>query len=114
MTTDHDPIDPRRLLPRARDVFARAARMQDLHGQAQAQALADTYQALQAAAQQARQAAQADPVIQRLNARINGSDGPATLVAGEVIDLDLTELVPVAPSAAGRPSLGLAPPTSSR
>jgi len=38
MNNDFDPLDPRRLQERARSVFARAARMQDLHGHALTQA----------------------------------------------------------------------------
>ena len=34
MNDNFDPLDPRRLQQRARSVFARAARMQDLHGHA--------------------------------------------------------------------------------
>lgn len=37
MTHEHDPLDPRQMQARARNVFARAARMQDLHGQALSQ-----------------------------------------------------------------------------
>ena len=143
MTDDHDPFDLRRLQPRARDVFARAARMQDLHAQAQAQilgkapaspdaplgasrtppvgsdpqrllahnagqALVDTHQALQSAARQAHQMALADPVMAKLNARINGL---AVLAPpGEVIDVDMAEVKPGAAEAAAAPALQLAPP----
>lgn len=150
MTDDHDPFDVRRLQSRARDVFARAARMQDLHAQAQAktlgeapacspdapqgngrmpsaaadpqrllahnagQALADTHRALQAAARQAHQMALADPVMAKLNARINGLAMLAP--PGEVIDVDMAELQPGAAGpanpaeAAVIPALQLAPP----
>ena len=149
MTDVHDPFDLRRLQPRACDVFARAARMQDLHAQAQAQilgkapaspeatvsgnrtppasadpqrvlahnagqALVDTHQALQAAARQAHQMALADPVMARLNARINGQ---AVLAPpGEVIDVDMAEVQPAAAGPAqpievtAPPPLQLAPP----
>lgn len=40
MTHEYDPLDPRHMQARARNVFARAARMQDLHGQALSQASA--------------------------------------------------------------------------
>ena len=39
MTTEFDPLDPRNLQGRASMLLARAGRMQDLHGQAQATAL---------------------------------------------------------------------------
>ena len=39
MTNEFDPFDPSRLQARARMLLARAARMQDLHGQTQANAL---------------------------------------------------------------------------
>lgn len=144
MTTSHDPFDLRRLQSRARDVFARAARMQDLHGQAQAQsmgaqqrpgdnsngsscaedaqnpqallvksagqAVTETHRALLTAAQMARHAAQTDPVIARLNARINGAELLTAPVGAEVINVDLVEVVPEAAVAAGQPLLGLAPP----
>lgn len=40
MTSEFDPLDPRNLQSRARMLLARAGRMQDLHGQTQATALA--------------------------------------------------------------------------
>jgi hypothetical protein len=42
MNQDFDPSEIRRLQPRARDVFARASRMQDLHAQALAHAATAT------------------------------------------------------------------------
>jgi hypothetical protein len=128
-----DPFDVRRLQPRARDVFARAARMQDLHGQAQAKALGGasgpapsaqplafgtdaaaldvqrllahsaghalgvTHHALHAAAQQARQAALTDPVIAKLNSRINGASPPDS--PDQVVDVEARELPAALPAA---------------
>lgn len=139
MTQDHDPYGLRRLQPRARDIFARAARMQDLHGQAQAQALGaaaspallapaganeppqqrlsqaaaravvGAHDRLQAAAQQARQRALLDPVMAQLNARINGADA-AVLTTGQVLDMDLQELTGAATPADPPPLPRLAAP----
>ena len=121
MNQDQDPYGVLRLQHRARDVFARAARMQDLHAQAQVQALAaatgpaplvpagandppqqrlshaaaravvSAHDRLQAAAQQARQLALLDPVMAQLNARINGA-GATAPATGQVLDMALQEL----------------------
>jgi hypothetical protein len=128
------PHAPDHLPSRARDLLERAERMQDLHGQAQAQLVAhhtrlpaagsaangsldpaqllpqsaraaihDTHLALQEAAEQARQMAQGDPVLARLNARIHGVVPPAAPTA-DVIDVEATEPVP------GRTAGALPPP----
>lgn len=139
MTQDQDPYGVLRLQPRARDVFARAARMQDLHAQAQVQALAaasgpaplaaagandppqqrlsqaaaravvSAHDRLQAAAQQARQLALLDPVMAQLNARINGA-GAAALATGQVLDMALQELPGAAAPADPPPLPRLAAP----
>ena len=124
-TTPFDPLDPRHLQERARSVFARAARMQDLHGQAlglaQAQrpaepvravhpgagagpfnpeallahgagvAMVHTVNTLGAAAAKAALMAQADPVMARLNAVINGTPLAAAPLA-EVVDITAIEV----------------------
>lgn len=120
MNDNYDPTDLNLLQQRARTIFARASRMQDLHGQAHATALAQrqpsgsqgnlqpggdgsmpgqlmeqsavsaiqgTVVALEAAAQQATRAAQADPVISRLNAMIHGAAIADPGKAANVIDV---------------------------
>ena len=134
MNRDQDPYSVRRLQGRARDVFARAARMQDLHGQAQARAMASApsplsppalgaheapqqrlsdsaaravvsaHDRLQQAAQQAQQMALADPVMAKLNARVNGTEFAALPAAGDVLDMDLAEVPAVPEQEAGTPA----------
>lgn len=120
MNDQHDPFDPRRLQQRARGVFARAARMQDLHGQALAQeyatrpstpvqdsaqvgnpaelltqhacgAIASALGRLNAAAATAAQIAASDAVISRLNATINGIDVIENRQR-DVVDVDAVEV----------------------
>jgi len=122
MNHDHDPYGLLRLQGRARDVFARAARMQDLHAQAQAQTLSNpvlhrptvpdgiadqpqqhlsqhaardvihAHGHLRQAADLAHQMALTDPVMTQLNARINGATAAASALPVEVLDMDLTDI----------------------
>ncbi|MBQ0942274.1 hypothetical protein KAK07_02875 [Ideonella sp. 4Y16] len=125
---DDDPDAVRRLQPRARDLLARADRMQQLHGLAYdaqrlspttgqapatprpdhpqahlegqaAQAVLQAHAELQQAAQLARQLAAQDPVLARLHTRLHGGLSP--------------ELPPVVPAdgAGAAPLAALPPPT---
>lgn len=120
-----DPLGAQRLQQRARGVLARAARLQDLHGQAYDQvrsgaaghlapaatpqalleqyasgAIVDTLTRLHAAAAAATQMAATDGELARLERDIHGTGGPAPVP--DVIDVQAVEVTTSPPRPSDR------------